>query len=117
MALDARVGRDRILVHTMDDLSADPSGVLRLTCRFLGLDPSGAEGVELRSRNTFGDRTINSADGQSKLRLQRRSPEVSGDSYPAIDAQLEADLRRQFCDENLALAEWLGRDLSAWLPN
>lgn len=114
-ALETRVGRDRIHVQLMDDLSADPRHELRRTCRFLGLDPAGADGVELRSRNTFGDRSINSADGLSKGRLQRFNPEVSGDTYPAIDAQLEADLRSQFRAENLALAEWLERELPGWM--
>jgi hypothetical protein len=114
--LEARVGRERLLVHVMDDLSVDPRGVLRQTCSFLGLDPAGADDVQLRSRNTFADRTINSADGRLKGRLQQRNIEVAGDSYPPIDPALDAELRSKFRDENLALAEWLGRDLSSWLP-
>lgn len=113
-ALEEGVGRERMLVHTMDDLSADPRGVLRRTCTFLGLDPTGAEAVEVRSRNTFADRTVNSADGRSKGRLQQRNVEVAGDGYPPIDPELEADLRGKFREENLALSEWLGRDLSGW---
>lgn len=114
-ALEGRVGRERILVHTMDDLSADPRGVLRSTCTFLGLDAEGADGVEVRSQNTFADRTVNSADGQAKERLQRRNVEVFGGSYPPIDPRLETELRDRFRDENQALADWLGRDLRGWL--
>jgi hypothetical protein len=114
--LEARVGRDRILVHLMDDLGVDATGVLRVTCTFLGLDPSGADHVTVRTRNTFADRTVNSADGQSKDRLQRRNVEVAGDRYPPIDPELNAELRGRFHDENLELADWLGRDLTRWLP-
>ncbi len=114
-ALEERVRRERLLVHTMDDLSTDPRGVLRRTCTFLGVDPAGAEAVEVRSRNTFADRTVNSADGRSKGRLQRRNVEVAGDRYPPIDPGLDSELRNRFRDENLALAEWLGRDLSGWM--
>ncbi len=69
----------------------------------------------MRSRNTFADRTVNSADGQSKERLQRRNVEVAGDRYPPIDPGLDSELRGRFREENLALADWLGRDLTGWL--
>ncbi len=41
LALEERVGRQRLLVHVMDDLSVDPIDVLRRTCEFLGVDPAG----------------------------------------------------------------------------
>lgn len=113
-ALAERVGRDRILVHLTDDLSADPLGVLTATCRFVGLDPDGASKVEVRSKNTYSNRTVNSADGRAKERVQPRSLGASEGDYPSIDPELASHLRAQFHEENLALADWLGRDLSAW---
>ncbi|MCZ3386557.1 MAG: sulfotransferase [Actinomycetia bacterium] len=116
VALTERVGRERLLVHLMDDLSADPRGVLATTCTFVGLDPGGVAEVEVLSKNTFAERTVNSADGQSKRRLRRRNDAGLQDGYPPIDAGLAADLRAAFHEENLALSRWLGRDLSSWLP-
>lgn len=113
-ALEAMVGRDRMLVHLTDDLSADPLEVLRKTCEFLDLDVAGTDGVEARSRNTFAERTINSADGLQKERVVRGSESVGSGAYPPIDPALGVRLRAEFDDQNERLAQWLGRDLASW---
>lgn len=114
-ALEGKVGRDRMLVLLTDDLGNDPRDALRQVCRFVGLDDSGADSVEVRARNTFSDRTVNSADGLRKTRVQQQHVGTS-DGYPPIDPELEHRLREQFRDETEELGQWLGRDLSAWLP-
>ncbi len=112
--LAARVGRERILVHLTDDLRDDPLGVLRQTCRFLGVDEENVGDVQVRARNTFGDRTVNS-ERSGFERAEREADQFSGESYPSIDPDLERDLRARFRDDNARLSEWLGRDLSSWM--
>ena len=108
-----RVGRERILVHLLEDLQEDPMAALRRTCEFLQLDDAQLDGVSMGLKNTFGARTLNTARA-------RESGDVTtlvkqeGDSYPAMDVGLMRELRARFGDENRRLAEWLGRDLSAW---
>ena len=112
--LERRVGRDRLIVHLTEDLRADPKAVLRDTCRFLGVESDGVEGIEVRDRNTFADRTVNSVKSSEGGSPHRRSDVVPYDAYPAIDASLEHELRAGFREENERLATWLGRDLSSW---
>ena len=109
-----RVGKERILVHLTDDLRDDPIGVLRRTCRFLGVDEEGVGVVQVRERNTFGNRTVNS-ERAGDTAAERRLDVVSGDGYPPMNPDLEGELRVRFRDDNTLLAEWLGRDLSSWM--
>jgi hypothetical protein len=114
--LASRVGRDRLLVHLTEDLAADPLRVVNRTCEFLGLAGIEAEQVTVRSLNTFAARVVNTAEGQAKERIQTRHVE-GADAYPPIDPELDRQIRQRFSAENHELADWLGRDLSAWLPN
>lgn len=114
--LEALVGRERLQVHLMDDLAMNPHGVLRSTCLFVGLDEAGVQNVKLRVKNTFASRTVNSADRLAKEPVARRADSVPTDSYPPIDTELAAQLRQQFAADNERLAQWLERDLSAWMP-
>ncbi len=112
-----RAGRERIQVHLMEDLTDDPAGVLRRTCEFLGVPDPDINQVDLRRMNTFGARTLNTARSRSRaadMDLEDVT-EAGRDTYPPIDPALASDLRAQFASENEALAEWLGRDLSAWM--
>lgn len=108
------VGRERLLVHLTDDLRADPHGVLRSTCEFLGVDVDPVRSIEIRERNTFADRTVNSERRSMDTDGDRNGAEQPQARYPAIDPALQADLRARFRDDNEQLATWLGRDLSAW---
>lgn len=115
--LAGRVGRHRIQVHLMEDLTDDPVGVLRRTCEFLGVLDPDLDGVDLRRMNTFGARTLNTARSRAKA-AQVGVEEVMAegrDSYPPLDPALARDLRARFESENAALAAWLGRDLSGWM--
>jgi hypothetical protein len=114
--LESRVGRDRLLVLLTEDLAADPLRVVNRTCEFLGLGGIEADQLTVRSLNTFAERVVNTAEGRAKERVQTRHV-ASADAYPSIDSDLERDLRARFSAENRELANWLGRDLSAWLPS
>ncbi|MEO8107017.1 MAG: sulfotransferase [Actinomycetes bacterium] len=112
--LEERVGRHRLMVHLAEDLRAEPKRVLQDTCRFVGVTSDFVEQIEIRERNTFADRTVNSEKGLADADLLRRSKTVPADAYPAIDPSLQAELRARFREDNERLADWLGRDLSAW---
>ena len=114
-ALEEAVGRERLLVLLTEDLRRDAVGTLRKVAGFVGADVAAVEGVEVRERNTFSDRTVNSADGLRKQRLQSSHVDTAA-GYPPIDPALEQALRESFREENERLAAWLGRDLSDWLP-
>jgi hypothetical protein len=116
-ALESGSSRDRILVLLTDDLQDDPLGAAQSVCRFLDVDDDQVSTFQLRSQNTFAERTINSEDGRRKARLHKRAEGVPVDSYPQIDPEIDAALKRQMREENERLAEWLGRDLNAWLPD
>ena len=105
-----RVGRDRIQVHLTEDLRRDPLGVLRRTCDFIGVPGADVSGVELEHKNTFADRSVNTA---GPPRRASSSPELP-DAYPPIDPELRQRLRSDFAADNAALADWLGRDLGEW---
>jgi Sulfotransferase domain len=114
-SLEDLVGRDRILVHLLEDLTADPAAVVQQTCTFLGVDAAPLQGVEPAARNTFAARTLNRAPEGAHVTPDERAEGVPQDAYPPMEADLEQELRGVFREENRALAEWLQRDLSSWL--
>ncbi|HEX5016906.1 MAG TPA: sulfotransferase domain-containing protein [Actinomycetes bacterium] len=110
-----RVGRDRLQVHLLEDLHTDPVGVLRSTCAFIGLEDAAVDQIELVTKNAFGARTANTAREQRQgIPNADAVPAATTTSYPPIDPTLESELRQRFASDNERLAEWLGRDLSAW---
>ena len=113
--LTDRVGRDRLLVHLTDDLRTDALGVLRRTCRFLGVDEESVSDIEVRDLNSYAHRTVNSESGAALPSGVAETGALPAGSYPPIDPSVDRDLREVFRSENERLAEWLGRDLSAWM--
>ena len=111
-SLEGLVGRARLLIHLLDDLHDDPQRVVQVTCEFLGLDPSPVSTLDPQVRNTFADRTWNSA---RKRAGAERAEGVPKDAYPPMDPVLRGELRQRFREENHALAAWLGRDLAHWM--
>ena len=88
VALAELVGRERLLVHLTDDLRADPHGVLRTTCECVGVDVGPVGTIEIRERNTFASRTVNSERGSADTDGVRSGPEQRPAHYPAIDPAL-----------------------------
>ncbi len=118
--LTASYAREQLLVETFDDLRQDPQSVYRRVCGFIGVDDT----VELPAIG----RTFNPAREYRSLRVRvasRRLPRKlryavgklnsRPAEYPAMDADLRAQLVATTADDTAALSSWLGRDLSSWL--
>jgi hypothetical protein len=116
-----RFPREHLDVILLDDLRDEPAATYAGVCRFLGVDP------DFRSPR-LGDRVNRfvAFRSMSVRRIRRRLPKtfrigrivgrlnaVEGE-YPPMDPDTRARLVSQFEPDNAALAEWLGRDLSAW---
>ncbi len=101
-ALAAEVGRERIMVHLLEDLSDDWEGVLTRTFEFLGVKTEPAKRIPQVWANPATKKK--SEDGGTKA-VQK---------YPPINPETRARLVEEFRADNEALGEWLGRDLSAW---
>jgi hypothetical protein len=129
-------GRDRLLVLIHDDLEADPQRYLDSVCRFIGIAPIALDGSPIGGRrvNTFRapPRNPRIARRARKLRDWLKAHEAygtinllgragvwrycfeGGEEFAALDAAVETRLRERFRPEVEALAELIGRDLSAW---
>ncbi len=108
------------MVETFDDLRADPQSVYRRVCGFIGVDDT----VELANIG----RTFNPAREYRSMRVRiasRRLPRKLRYAvgrlnsrrveYPAMDADLRAQLLAATANDTTALSSWLNRDLSSWL--
>jgi Sulfotransferase domain len=113
------VDRERLLVVLFDDLEAEPTSTFAQVCTFIGVDPTTVPaevGQAANSHRYFRSERVR----RFSLRLPKSLGNAVGrvnsrvEAYPAMDAALRARLCEQFRSHNGALAEWLGRDLSAW---
>lgn len=111
--------RESLHVLLFDDLRDEPARAYRSVCRFLGVDEGHVPpelGSAVNSFVAFRSRRIRS--------LTRRLPKGAGrvlgrlnardESYPAMPADVRANLHERLHGDNAALATWLGRDLSPW---
>ena len=113
------LGREQLMVVLFDDLQDRPVETFTEVCSFIGADPA-----------TVPDEVGRAANGYRHFRSERvrrfshRLPKGLGNAvghlnsraevYPTMDPSLRAALCDQYRPHNAALAEWLGRDLSAW---
>jgi Sulfotransferase domain len=116
----AHFPRERVHVLILEDFQRDPSTHYGRLCRFLGV-------VDTFSPPDLG-RVFNRYASYRSARLRawtRRLPweparrlvgrlNIRGFEYPPMDADLRRELRSKFAEDNAALAEWLGHDLSVW---
>ena len=123
--LCALLGRERVHVVLLDDLHAQPGATFAEVCRFLGVDDTVApESVGSRENASFEFRPLwlwrllvrhrerlpEPLARFLALRVMRRPPR----EYAPMDAAVRARLEAHYAGPNARLAEWLGRDLSAW---
>lgn len=97
--LVARHDRDKVHVMLLDDLGSDRVPTLERLMEFIGVDPSYAATIKPQHTN--------------KYRVGERGNQTVV-SYPPMPAESRARLVEHFKPWNDRLAEWLGRDLSAW---
>lgn len=94
-----RHGADKVHVMLLDDLASDRVPTLEKLMTFIGVDPSYAARIKEQHTN--------------KYRVGERGNQQVV-SYPPMPPETRARLVEHFKPWNDRLAEWLGRDLSAW---
>ena len=111
--------RDQLLVVLFDDLRHQPVETFSEVCAFIDVDAGTVPDEVGRPAN--GYRHFRSERvRQISLRLPKSMGNAVGrlnsraEAYPTMDPSLRAALCEQYRPHNDALAEWLGRDLSAW---
>jgi hypothetical protein len=101
LSLEARHDRSLLHVLLLDDLKADHAATLESVFKFLDVDPEPARTIPEQWRNRY--RVPDPDVGK-----------VVPVAYPPMSTETRARLVEVFRESNERLAEWLGRDLSAW---
>ena len=119
--------REQLLVLLFDDLAARPIETFAEVCRFLSADDTvRPEIVGNRFNVNHRRRSSRLRRAMERTRAWRWAPTLADRvdawnnvpvNYPKLEPQRRDALRELFVDDNLRLAAWLGRDLSAWLPS
>ncbi|MEY2404047.1 MAG: hypothetical protein QOD38_1598 [Acidimicrobiaceae bacterium] len=117
--LEAEREAGRLHVLLFEDLRDSPAETYAEICRFLDIDDSVLPAVVGRQINAYvAIRSMRVRRWSGRLPKQLRDVvgrvNTSRVPYPSLDPELAADLRAEFEEDNAALADWLGRDLSAW---
>jgi hypothetical protein len=121
--ITAHYPREALLVLLLEDLEHDAAGAFRSVCRFVGVEPDplpGEVGSVINPRVSYRSGLLRRVSGRLRRsgvagaantidRANRAVPD-----YPPMDPELRAELVAWFADTNRELADWLGRDLSAW---
>jgi len=113
--------RSALHVVLFEDLRSSPTEVYADVCRFLGVTDSFVPaniGAPIGQFLEFRSTTLFKVNRRLPLSLRRIASPLNVRSrskrYPSMDPKLRTELLTRFHDENRALAEWLGRDLSVW---
>lgn len=124
--LAERFPRERLRVVLFDDLRDRPAEVFADVCRLLAVDATAVPAVVGEVRDPRPPRPHPAVEVALRVsRAERWLPSravgwvrtaaaVAG-GYPPIEPALRARLVHELSAEIGALADWLGRDLSAWL--
>ncbi len=123
-----RLGTDRMMISTFDELRADAPGLTRRVAEWIGLDPAFYDGYDFpRENETYipRSRLLHRANLAVRSRLPngsiyralrgvyRRLNTQSGSGKRTNDEET-ASLRAEFSDANAELAEEFGLDLGSW---
>jgi hypothetical protein len=99
--LTARHDRDKTHVMLLDDLGNDRVPTLERLMEFLEIDPSYAASIKEQWTNKY---RVAEAPGAKATVV----------AYPPLPPETRERMVEHFRPWNDRLAEWLGRDLSAW---
>lgn len=111
--------RERMAIVLFEELGDDRVGVVRSLYRFLEVDDGVIPPAVERVRNrfvTFRSQRLRRPIRRLPMPLRRVAARlnVRYTRYPGLDPDVRRRVAATFREENGALAEWLGRDLSAW---
>lgn len=115
--------RERILVLFHDDLVAKPRDVYRRAYRFIGVDDTFTPPSPERAVNQYVEfRSLRVRTWATQLppsvrplrKVIDRLNTQTHVSYPPIGPAMREQLAAYYAGPNMALAEWLGRDLPMW---
>jgi hypothetical protein len=116
-----RYPREQLLVLFFEEMVESPQPVYDAVCDFLGISQAAFPLSTERPLNRFSRfrsvrvRRLANALPRSIGRFIRRVNRVS-DTYTPMDSQIRRDLEDVFAEDNVTLAEWLGRRLP-WSGN
>lgn len=111
--------RAALRIELFEELVGSPGSVYRSVCEHLGVAPDFVPPALGKQTNSFV-RFRSLRFRKFHRRLPDRLRKVVGrlnatkDEYPEMDGALRTELHASFRDDNERLANWLGRDLSAW---
>ena len=112
--------RESLHVLILEEFQRDPQTHFRTICGFLGVDEAFVPADLGRVFNRYAEprsaRLMRAARGIPWRPLRRAvdRANVRRFGYPPMDPGLRRELAGRFAEDNRALAEWLGRDLSVW---
>jgi len=119
----ARYPRTALHVMLLEDLKNDPGAALQALRDFLGLE-GPAPPLDRSANAPYRLRVPRLRRAMLRRQAWRRLPFGLAEridrwnrvpfAYPPIDPQVRDRLVRHFAPHNVALAAWLGRDLSEW---
>ena len=118
--LYAVVDRDRVLVETFEDLTADPATVFSSVCGFIGVDDTVRPGNLGNTINAYTEfRSVRVRDLSKRLpkparRLVGRLNRRPDTGYPEMDAATRATLGEEFARANAGLEDLVRRPLPVW---
>jgi len=120
-------GRDRFLAVLYDDLNGDDRGFLKSILSFIDVDCGFESGLFGQRKNAAmfprARKAMHAVGLEPLLKAASKSPvgdvirrgrKQRGRAYQAMDAETRSRLLDHFRPLNDRLAEFLGRDLSAW---
>ena len=117
----SRFPREQLLVLMFDDLRADPVATFAALCRHVGIEElppvdTAARNAGRRPRSALLQHALMRARAGRwpaglGPRLTRLNTRPGG--YPAMPAEVAADLQPEFVGDNRELVAWLGRELPA----
>ena len=116
--LEKHYPRERLCVLLFDDLRDEPRSAYARVLEFLGARTYTPENL---------GRPVNSYTAFRSVRLRRLARRLPGrardavgrlnsqrEAYPPLDDGVRTEVAARFAEDNAALAEHLGRDLSGW---
>lgn len=118
--------REQLLVLLLDDLERDPVQAFKMLCGHLGIDESVIPENVGEVTNAYREMRLKAlTQFLLRPRVWNRMPKKlrrpiaqmltrEGREHQPMDPRTRAELGDYFAADNVALADWLGRDLSMW---